>query len=82
MAVCGCHLENESGQELRHAGAKELWKEAWPLPVAERLASQRSCQSQGVMQPERNVGCERRGSRSRNNMCRDLHRELKFLPWI
>lgn len=41
------YSENESGQELRHAGAKELWREAWPLPVAERLVSQRSCQSRG-----------------------------------
>jgi len=47
MAVCGCHLENESGQELRHAEAMELWKEAWPLLGAERPASQRRCQSWG-----------------------------------
>ena len=40
--------------------------------------SQRRCQSWGVLKPERNVGCERRGSRSRNNIFRDLHRESFF----
>lgn len=40
MAVRGCHLENESGRELRHAEAKKLWREAWPLPRAEAFSEE------------------------------------------
>lgn len=36
----------------------------------------------GVMQPERNVGCEREGSRVGTACAETSHRELKFLPWI